>query len=100
MKNTLAPRAEYGSDGLISTKGDTYSYGITLMEVFARKKPMDKMFSGDLTLKSWVEYSLADSLLEVVDANLLKREDEDFATKLSCLSTIITLALACTSNLP
>ena len=71
------------------------------MEVFARKKPMDEMFNGDLTLKSWVEYSLlADSVIEVVDANLLRREDEDFATKLSCLSTIMVLALACTTASP
>ena len=69
------------------------------MEVFARKKPMDEMFNGDLTLKSWVE-SLADSMIEVVDANLLRREDEDFATKLSCLSSIMALALACTTDSP
>ena len=25
------------------------------MEVFARKKPMDEMFTGHLTLKMWVE---------------------------------------------
>ena len=60
---------------------------------------MDEMFNGDLTLKSWVE-SLADSMIEVVDANLLRREDEDFATKLSCLSSIMALALACTTDSP
>ncbi|RVW21951.1 putative LRR receptor-like serine/threonine-protein kinase [Vitis vinifera] len=49
----MAP--EHGSDGIVSTKSDVYSYGILLMEVFARKKPMDEMFTGDLTLKTWVE---------------------------------------------
>ena len=73
-------------------------YGILLMKVFARKKPMDEMFSEDLTLKSWVE-SLADSMIEVV-ANLLRREDEEFATKLSCLSSIMVLALACIAESP
>ncbi|KAL6330446.1 hypothetical protein AAG906_040376 [Vitis piasezkii] len=92
----MAP-AEYGSDGIVSTKGDVFSYGIMLMEVFARNKPMDEMFNGDLTLKSWVE-SLADSMKEVVDATLLRREDEDFATKLSCLSSIMALALTCTTD--
>ena len=67
------------------------------MEVFARKKPMDEMFIGDLTLKTWVE-SLSNSVIQVVDANLLRREDEDLATKLSCLSSIMALALACTTD--
>ncbi|RVW18915.1 putative leucine-rich repeat receptor-like protein kinase [Vitis vinifera] len=67
----MAP--EHGSDGIVSTKSDVYSYGILLMEVFARKKPMDEMFTGDLTLKTWVE-SLSNSVIQVVDANLLGRE--------------------------
>ncbi|KAL6333042.1 hypothetical protein AAG906_022710 [Vitis piasezkii] len=93
----MAP--EHGSDGIVSTKSDVYSYGILLMEVFARKKPMDEMFTGDLTLKTWVE-SLSNSVIQVVDANLLRREDEDLATKLSCLSSIMALALACTTDSP
>eukprot|EP00261_Vitis_vinifera_P023699 XP_010655740.1 PREDICTED: probable LRR receptor-like serine/threonine-protein kinase At3g47570 [Vitis vinifera] len=93
----MAP--EYGSDGIVSTKGDVYSYGILLMEVFARKKPMDEMFTGDVTLKTWVE-SLSSSVIEVVDANLLRRDDEDLATKLSYLSSLMALALACTADSP
>ncbi|RVW18909.1 putative LRR receptor-like serine/threonine-protein kinase [Vitis vinifera] len=65
----------------------------------SRKKPMDEMFTGDLTLKTWVE-SLSNSVIQVVDANLLRREDEDLATKLSCLSSIMALALACTTDSP
>ncbi|RVW27793.1 LRR receptor-like serine/threonine-protein kinase GSO2 [Vitis vinifera] len=91
--------SEYGSDGIVSTKGDVYSYGILLMEVFARKKPMDEMFTGDVTLKTWVE-SLSSSVIEVVDANLLRREDEDLATKLSYLSSLMALALACIADSP
>ncbi|RVW18905.1 putative LRR receptor-like serine/threonine-protein kinase [Vitis vinifera] len=93
----MAP--EYGSDGIVSTKGDVYSYGILLMEVFARKKPMDEMFTRDVTLKTWVE-SLSSSVIEVVDANLLRRDDEDLATKLSYLSSLMALALACTADSP
>ena len=60
---------------------------------------MDEMFTGDVTLKTWVE-SLSSSVIEVVDANLLRRDDEDLATKLSYLSSLMALALACTTNSP
>ncbi|RVW20253.1 putative LRR receptor-like serine/threonine-protein kinase [Vitis vinifera] len=61
---------KYGSEGIVSTKGDIYSYGILLMETFVRKKPIDEMFMEELTLKSWVESS-TNNIMEVIDANLL-----------------------------
>lgn len=69
------------------------------METFTRKKPTDDMFSGELNLKSWVE-SLAGRVMEVVDANLMRREDQHFAAKENCVSSIMALALACTAESP
>ena len=91
--------AEYGSEGIVSTKGDIYSYGILLMETFVRKKPIDEMFMEELTLKSWVESS-TNNIMEVIDANLLIEEDESFALKRACFSSIMTLALDCTVEPP
>ncbi|KAM3379787.1 hypothetical protein P3S68_012201 [Capsicum galapagoense] len=41
---------EHGSEGLVSTKCDVYSYGIVLMETFTRTKPNDEMFDDGLSL--------------------------------------------------
>lgn len=68
-----------------------------LSQVFARKKPTYEMFVGDLTLKSWVE-SLASTVMEFVDTNLLDKEDEHFAIKENCVLCIMALALECTAE--
>ncbi|CDP08227.1 unnamed protein product [Coffea canephora] len=94
----IAP--EYGSEGLISAKCDVYSYGIMLMEVFSRRKPNDEMFAGNLNLKSWINDSLPNSILRVIDAKLLKREDENFSEKLEGFSSIMELALKCVRESP
>ncbi|ESR55798.1 hypothetical protein CICLE_v10023624mg [Citrus x clementina] len=61
---------EYGLEGMISAKGDVYSYGVLLMETFTRKKPTNEMFTGEISLRDWVRESLPRALSDVVDANL------------------------------
>ncbi|KAL2538771.1 Protein kinase domain-containing protein [Forsythia ovata] len=73
---------EYGSEGIVSTSGDVYSFGIMLLEMYMRKKPTDAMFGEKMSLKSWVSQSLDEKkIIEVVDANLLSREDTNFSAK-------------------
>ncbi|XP_038722796.1 receptor kinase-like protein Xa21 [Tripterygium wilfordii] len=94
----MAP--EYGMAGIVSTRCDVYAFGILLLETFTRKKPTDAMFVGEMNLKSWVKESLAYALSEVVDDNLLKKEDRHFVDKMNCISSIMELALACTEDSP
>ncbi|KAH6775250.1 hypothetical protein C2S52_012811 [Perilla frutescens var. hirtella] len=103
VTNTLATLGyiapEYGSNGIVSTKCDVYSYGIMLMETFTRKRPNDDMFGGDLNLSSWVETSFAQSSNEVIDVNLLKLEKGEQLNKtLQCVSCILKLGLKCAAE--
>ncbi|EOY13289.1 Leucine-rich repeat protein kinase family protein, putative [Theobroma cacao] len=95
----MAP--EYGTQGIVSIKGDVYSFGILVIETLTRKKPTDEMFIGEMSLKHWVNESIPSALTQVVDANLLigKREREHFAIK-DCTSSVLQLALECLEELP
>ncbi|CAL5409404.1 unnamed protein product [Camellia sinensis] len=95
----IAP--EFGLEGLVSTSCDVYSYGILLMETFTRVKPTNEMFSEDMTMKCWMKESLPNAISHVIDANLLKPEEEHIkAVVLQCVSSIMELALSCSTESP
>ncbi|PRQ29188.1 putative protein kinase RLK-Pelle-LRR-XII-1 family [Rosa chinensis] len=94
----MAP--EYGMEGFVSTRGDVYSFGIVLLETFTTRKPTDEIFDGEMSLRQWVANSLPESLVDVVDANILGTlEDHGFVSK-DCLTLIMRLALACCVESP
>lgn len=70
------------------------------MEIFTRKKPTNEMFSGEMSLRDWVNDSLPISVANVVDINLMSREDKYFTAKELCVSSILSLAMECTSESP
>ena len=100
LNQTVLFIPEYGTDGLVSTKCDVYSFGILVMETFSRRNPADDMFGGDFSLKQLVIDALSDSVIRVVDTNLLMPEDEYFGEKLQCVKSIMELALSCCLESP
>ncbi|XP_062006949.1 probable LRR receptor-like serine/threonine-protein kinase At3g47570 [Rosa rugosa] len=96
----IAP--EYGMEGTVTRRGDVYSFGIVVMETFTRRKPTDEIFVGEMRLNQWVaNFLVADAIVEVVDATLLgTEEDHDFVSKRECLSSIMRLAVACSTESP
>ena len=48
-----------------------------LMEIFTRKRPTDEMFAEELTLKTWISESMSNSVMEVVDSNLVQKHEKN-----------------------
>ena len=85
----------------MSTRGDIYSYGVMLLEMFTRKKPTDVMFVGELSLRQWVMTSIPDKIMEVIDGNLLRIEDgRDVIAAQGDLLAIMELGLECSREFP
>ncbi|KAM7519089.1 hypothetical protein LguiB_018051 [Lonicera macranthoides] len=80
-------------EGIVSTKGDVYSYGVLLMETLTRKKPTDEMFSDEMTMRSWVYEASFCSIVQVVDANLIGIKGENVSAKKRMLLINLTFGL-------
>nr|CAB3452344.1 unnamed protein product [Digitaria exilis] len=101
----IAP--EYG-DGLeVSTCGDVFSLGITLIEMFTGRSPTNDMFKDGLNLHHYAEVAFPDKIMEIADANIWLHEGANTSndtrhrtiTK-ECLSSVIELGILCSKQLP
>ncbi|KAM3280951.1 hypothetical protein P3S67_027971 [Capsicum chacoense] len=95
----IAPK--YGSNGIVSTSGDVYSYGIMLMEVLTKRRPTDEEICNEnLDLRKWITQSFSETMLEVVDANLFPEEEQITSKSEICIASMVELALDCTMEIP
>ncbi|WCJ42295.1 Receptor kinase-like protein Xa21 [Euphorbia peplus] len=94
----MAP--EYGSEGLVSIKGDIYSFGILLMETFTRRRPTDDMFNEDMSIKQWIKELLPSGVAQFADPNLIRVNEQHLFSKTNCISSIMDLAMNCCEETP
>ncbi|KAB2032899.1 hypothetical protein ES319_D05G410100v1 [Gossypium barbadense] len=105
---------EYGMGSELSTKGDVYSYGILLLEMFTGKRPTDERFKETLSLHNFVKSTLPERITEIIDPILLQQRVTRGTTAnitrnrnilgngrhLQCLISILKIGLICSSESP
>ncbi|KAE8804526.1 putative receptor-like protein kinase [Hordeum vulgare] len=86
---------EYGTTGSVSTAGDAYSYGVTLLEILAGKAPTDGGLGDGTTLPELVAAAFPERIEQVLDPALLPMEELDRSVSVSAsISTMSTASLS------
>lgn len=100
---------EYGMGEEVSTKGDLYSYGILVLEMFTGKRPTNTVLEDNVSFHNYVRKALPHEVMEIVDPRI-KMEIEDDSTKAQsksarenmevCLASILQVGVACSAEVP
>jgi serine/threonine protein kinase len=98
---------EYGQGNEVSVYGDTYSYGILLLELFTGKRPTDGEFLQDLNLHRYVEIAMKDKSTNMVDLCLLSSLGEGTEItesakemRTACITSVLQIGILCSKELP
>ncbi|XP_022948899.1 putative leucine-rich repeat receptor-like serine/threonine-protein kinase At2g24130 [Cucurbita moschata] len=98
----IAP--EYGFGSSASMEGDVYSFGVLVLEMVTRKRPIDDMFVEGLNLHKWVKSHYYSRVEKVVDS-FLQRDSRDQSPEMKkmwqvAIRELIELGLLCTQQSP
>ncbi|KAK8277678.1 hypothetical protein V6Z11_D10G290100 [Gossypium hirsutum] len=91
---------EYGMGSELSTKGDVYSYGIVLLEMFTGKRPIDERFREGLSLHNFVKAALPERIIEITDPILVQERVRRGTPNVMCIAIGILLLEMFTGKKP
>lgn len=92
----------------VTVAGDVYSFGIIIFEIILRKRPTDDIFKDGLNIVKFVEMNFPESILKIIDPDLL--EDERDVSQLTlvgmkenrmeCILSLLKIGLCCANQSP
>ncbi|KAI3470230.1 hypothetical protein Pfo_026893 [Paulownia fortunei] len=88
---------EYGTSDSVSTKGDAYSYGILILEMFTNRRPTDDSFEDHVNLHSFVSAALPDRIMEIVDPHIQIGPGMNNSKIEDCMASILSIGYYCFS---
>ncbi|XBH96528.1 hypothetical protein VPH35_086897 [Triticum aestivum] len=99
---------EYGAGNMVSTHGDSYSYGILILEMVTGRRPTDDMFDQGLSLHKYVEVAFDNRAMDIADPELVKEVEHVPTTtdnptnqrKVDTLISLFKLGIFCSEEIP
>ncbi|GMG98327.1 hypothetical protein Nepgr_000167 [Nepenthes gracilis] len=99
---------EQGTGSDVSTRGDVYSFGILLLEMFTGRRPTDEQFEDDLNLHNYVKMALSKRPMEIVDQSLLYNQGklevgledrcDEMQEWIELIASVFQVGLACSEE--
>ncbi|GJU90966.1 kinase-like domain-containing protein [Tanacetum coccineum] len=93
---------EYGIASVMTSSGDVYSFGILLLELMTRKKPIDDMFNEGLSIHKFASMALPDHVIDVIDGDAIVLQSKEANAKKveECLAATIKIGVSCSVDSP
>ncbi|CAI0544540.1 unnamed protein product [Linum tenue] len=90
---------EYGVGSKPSIAGDTYSFGVMLLQLFTGKSPIDEgLMESEQSLMGWVRSAYPGEVMEVVDPDVVSPVKPEMEEQ--CLVKILGVGLWCSAGSP
>nr|GEW92897.1 reverse transcriptase domain-containing protein [Tanacetum cinerariifolium] len=95
-------QVEYGLGSRMTSSGDVYSFGILLLNMMAKKRPIDDMFKDGLSLHNFSYIAFPNHLIDVINDDVLVLQSTKANAKKvkECLAATMKIGVSCSVDSP